>query len=77
MRGQEGILMSKSDEFISIDVTFLDLTDNAIRVRDHHTGREVWLPISQINDIEGRGFIFNQDYTLEVAEWILVEEGLI
>jgi len=63
----------KSD-LVDLDVTILQRTERAARVRDHETGTEVWLPLSQV-EIEP-----SEDGTHHIAtmpEWLAVEKELV
>jgi predicted RNA-binding protein YlqC (UPF0109 family) len=63
----------KSD-LVEITVDVLVRTDSAVQVRDHDTGKTVWLPLSQIEltraDEGEAGWI------VDLPEWLAIEKEL-
>lgn len=64
----------KSD-LVEINVDLLARTDRAVQVRDHNSGKTVWLPLSQIEltraDEDEEGWV------VDVPEWLLIEKELV
>lgn len=57
----------------TIECTVLIETEKAIKVRDHDSGEELWLPLSQVDEIhrdrDGKG-------SVKMTDWIAIEKGL-
>ncbi|GLI21859.1 hypothetical protein GGQ86_000838 [Xanthobacter flavus] len=64
----------KSD-LVEINVDLLVRGDRAVQVRDHNTGKTVWLPLSQIEltraDEDERGWV------VDLPEWLAIEKELV
>ena len=64
----------KSD-LVEINVDLLVRGDRAVQVRDHNTGKTVWLPLSQIEltraDEDGLGWV------VDLPEWLAIEKELV
>ncbi|MFG1245765.1 hypothetical protein [Xanthobacter flavus] len=64
----------KSD-LVEIRVDLLVRGDRAVQVRDHNTGKTVWLPLSQIElthaDEDGLGWV------VDLPEWLAIEKELV
>ncbi len=60
---------------VEINVDLLVRGDRAVQVRDHNTGKTVWLPLSQIEltraDEDGQGWV------VDLPEWLAVEKELV
>lgn len=59
---------------VTIHCTVRAETDNAIKVLDHDTGEELWLPLSQVDKIvrdrDGKGAV-------TMTNWIAIQKGLL
>lgn len=64
----------KSD-LVEINVDLLVRGDRAVQVRDHNTGKTVWLPLSRIEltraDEDERGWV------VDLPEWLAIEKELV
>lgn len=48
-------------------------TDNAVLIVDHASGEEIWIPLSQVEEMH---FDKNEVGTIVMTEWIAREKGL-
>ncbi|MBB6306269.1 hypothetical protein [Xanthobacter tagetidis] len=64
----------KSD-IVEINVDLLARTDRAVQVRDHSTGKTVWLPLSQIEMT--RADEGEAGWVVDAPEWLLIEKELV
>lgn len=64
----------KSD-LVEINVDLLVRGDRAVQVRDHNTGKTVWLPLSQIELT--RADEDEQGWVVDLPEWLAVEKELV
>jgi len=64
----------KSD-IVEINVDLLARTDRAVQVRDHNTGKTVWLPLSQIELT--RADEGEAGWVVDAPEWLLIEKDLV
>ncbi|MBP2147437.1 hypothetical protein [Xanthobacter flavus] len=64
----------KSD-LVEINVDLMVRTDRAIQVRDHNTGKTVWLPLSQIELT--RAAEDEQGWVVDLPEWLAIEKELV
>lgn len=51
-------------------------TDNAIKVIDTVTGEEMWIPLSQIEEIHREGKVKGADRVV-MSDWIAEKKGLL
>lgn len=63
----------KSD-LVEINVDLLVRGDRAVQVRDHNTGKTVWLPLSQIELT--RADEDEQGWVVDLPEWLAIEKEL-
>ena len=64
----------KSD-LVELNVDVLAQTERAIQVRDHNTGKIVWLPLSQIEIT--RADEDEEGWVVDAPEWLLIEKELV
>lgn len=49
-------------------------TDSAVKILDHSTGEEMWIPLSQVDEMH---FDKNDHGTIIMTRWIARKKGLI
>lgn len=60
-------------ELVTIDVDILARTERAVQVRDHESGKRVWLPLSQVEVSPSEG----EHHVVDLPEWLGIEKGLL
>lgn len=63
----------KSD-LLELNVDVLAQTERAVQVRDHNTGKTVWLPISQVEITRSEA---TDGWVVDIPEWLAVEKELV
>ena len=56
-------------EIVDIECDVLGETEKAIRIRDHNTGKVVWLPLSQVE--------VSDEHFVTIPRWLAEEKGLV
>lgn len=67
--------MAGTSDLVEINVDLLARSDRAVQVRDHNTGKTVWLPLSQIEIT--RADEDEEGWVVDVPEWLLIEKELV
>lgn len=67
--------MAGTSDLLELNVDLMARTDRAVQVRDHNSGKTVWLPLSQIEltraDEDGLGWV------VDLPEWLAIEKELV
>ena len=61
---------------VELAVTFLHETAAAICIYDHVSEEEVWIPLSQVDEIHGRRTDGGGEGTIVISDWIARQKGL-
>lgn len=73
--------MSKRNNKTEYDFEYLHHTDAAVKVREVGSGEDgmtYWLPRSQCSCDEDFGSLsVGEEFTMEVAQWLLEEKGIV
>lgn len=67
--------MTAASELVELNVDLIARTDRAVQVRDHGTGKTVWLPLSQIEIT--RADEDEEGWVVDVPEWLAIERELV
>lgn len=66
--------MAGTSDLLELKVDLMARTDRAVQVRDHNSGKTVWLPLSQIE-------ITRSDtggcWVVDLPEWLAIEKELV
>lgn len=65
-------MIRKGAEIVDVECETLGATDKAIRVRSANTGREAWLPLSQV-ELHGPP----DALTVVMPVWLAIEKEMI
>ena len=60
-----------------ISCTFIAESAAAIKVHDHATKEDLWIPLSQVESIHGRKPDGTGEGTLVMSDWIAKTKGLL
>lgn len=60
-----------------IACTFLAETDNAVLIHDPASDEEIWIPLSQVEEMHHPKGDFPKDGTIVMSEWIARQKGLL
>ena len=67
---------SGNQEWVELDVEVLWKTEMAIKIEEGEVN-DVWIPLSQIKDVDPDELEVGQSRTIEIPEWLAEEKGLI
>ncbi|WP_024278596.1 hypothetical protein [Xanthobacter sp. 126] len=67
--------MAGTSHLLELNVDLMARTDRAVQVRDHNTGKTVWLPLSQIELT--RADEGEEGWVLDIPEWLAIEKELV
>lgn len=60
-----------------LSVTFKMETDSAVKIFDHASQTEHWIPLSQVEEMHRPSGSFPKDGTIVISDWIARKTGLI
>lgn len=66
--------MTPALELIELNVDLIARTDRTVHVRDHGTGRLVWLPIALIEISQADD---GESWVIDIPEWLCIERELM
>lgn len=60
-----------------IAVTFLRETDSAVLIHDPASDEEIWIPLSQVEEMHRPQGSFPKSGTIIMSDWIARQKGLL
>lgn len=62
---------------VELAVTFKAETTNAVLIYDHASEEEIWIPLSQVEEMHRPQGRFPKDGTIVITDWIARQKGLV
>jgi hypothetical protein len=60
-----------------IACTFKHETDSAVMILDHASGEEIWIPLSQVEEMHGKRSDGTGEGSIVMSDWIARKKGLL
>jgi len=70
----------EDQEFVDVGIEVAVVRELSILLAedpDNEDAEDIWIPISQIKDMEYEDFLPGCVYSIEIPEWLAIEKGLV